>query len=163
MDTISASTGKDAANAAVNDTLSLPAAPLYSGAAPYGLGEDLAQVRANVGASISQFVQKLSAFLSATVDNAVTLEIATYSAPDMAKVHINGSQIEGALLRAVTVMHVDGDIQQVVPLTPSGEPDAALWALHLDMVRQAQTGRAEMLRAAISAVNSLTGLGAPKP
>jgi hypothetical protein len=128
----------------------------------YGLGEDLAQLRANLNASLSQFAQKLSVFLGSAIDNAVTLDVSTYTSGDMQKVTVNGSQIGGAELRAVTLVRIDGDVRQVVPLDEFGAPDTALWALHVEMVRQAQASRAELVRAAVAAVSSLASLGAPK-
>ena len=131
----------------------LPAAPVN-----YGLAEDLTQVKN----SLAQFTQKLSSFLGAAIENAATLEITTYTTPNMEGVSVSGGQIRGANVRALTLLRIDGDIQQVVPLTEDGLPDTALWNLHAEMVRQAQTSRAELLNAAVSAVTSLVNLGTPK-
>lgn len=131
-------------------------------AVDYGLVEDLTHLKSTLGNSISQFAQKLSTFLGAAIDNAATLEVSTYAAPDLAKVSITGSQISGADLRAMTVLRIDGDIKQIVPLNDEGEPDAALWALHLEMVRLAQTNRTQLLNSAVSALSSLVNLGGLK-
>ncbi len=116
----------------------------------------------NVSTSLQQFGQKLSAFLSAAIDNAASLEVSTYTSDNMSQVSIQGSQISGAQLRAVTVVRIDGDIKQVIPVTDSGDPDVSLWDLHLEMVRQAQASRTELLRAAIASLSSLTNLGGVK-
>jgi uncharacterized protein with FMN-binding domain len=61
-----------------------------------------------------------------------------------------------AQLRAVTRVTLDGDLQVVVPVK-DGEIDAALLAVHAEMLKQAQINRAEMLKAAVSAASSLLG------
>jgi hypothetical protein len=42
-----------------------------------------------------------------------------------------------------------------VPTKQAGEIDKDLWAIHLDMVRQAQANRTEMLKAAVAAASGL--------
>lgn len=146
-----------------------PAAPLAGAALigpaaelDYGLLEDLAKMRAGLSSGLSQLTQKLTAFLGAAIDNAATLKVSTYTTSDLDKVKVSGSQVEGGTLSALTVIELDGDVKQIVPVDENGEVNAPLWALHTEMVRQAQASRAEMLRSAVSAVTSLVNLGGPK-
>ena len=48
-------------------------------------------------------------------------------------------------LRAWTRIKVDGDIDACVPQV-DGQVDTALWALHVELVKQAQPPRAEMIK-----------------
>ncbi len=59
-----------------------------------------------------------------------------------------------AQLRAFTRVRIDGDTEVCVP-ERSGEIDDDLWSIHLDMVRQAQENRAEMIKTAASAATGL--------
>jgi len=59
-----------------------------------------------------------------------------------------------AKLRAFTRIKIDGDTLVCVP-ERQGEIDEALWAIHLDMVQQAQAHRAEMIKTAVSAATGL--------
>jgi hypothetical protein len=82
-----------------------------------------------------------------------TLEVLTYTSDDLAKV--KKENLEGtATLHAVTRIEFDGDIKNFVPMR-GGQIDQALWALHLDMVQQAQTNRAELIRTAMEAISGL--------
>jgi hypothetical protein len=54
----------------------------------------------------------------------------------------------------------DGDTLLCVP-EEEGEVDTALWKIHMDMVNQAQSSRAEPLKAAISAASGLVNLLKP--
>lgn len=128
----------------------------------YGIIDDLKAGASSVGSSLQQFAQKLGAFLSAAIDNAATLEVSTYTSAKMDKVVIQGSNITGAELRAVTALRIDGDTSQVVPLNDDGVVDTALWAVHIEMVKQAQESRADLIRSAISAVASLANIGGVK-
>lgn len=128
----------------------------------YGLLDDFKAGATNLGSSLQEFAKKLSAFLSTAIDSAATLEVNTYTSTKMDTVSITGTQVTGAQRRAVTALRIDGDTTQVVPLNDDGEVDAGLWAVHMEMVKQAQDSRAELIKAAISAVASLTSLGGPK-
>lgn len=128
----------------------------------YGLLDDLKTGASSVSALLQQFAQKLGAFLSAAIDDAATLEVSTYTSSKMDAVVFQGSKITGASLRAVTALRIDGDTSQVIPLNEDGEVDAALWNVHMEMVKQAQISRTELIKSAISAVASLTNLGGIK-
>ncbi len=57
-----------------------------------------------------------------------------------------------AELRAFTRMEIDGDIDVIVPQR-DGEIDAKLWKLHVEMVKQAQAARAELIATVVSTVS----------
>jgi hypothetical protein len=54
-------------------------------------------------------------------------------------------------------MSLDGDTQVLVPTNAEGI-DERLWAIHVSMVQQAQTNRAEMVRAIATAAAGLLGV-----
>ncbi|MCI0520558.1 MAG: C25 family cysteine peptidase [Chloroflexi bacterium] len=126
----------------------------------YGLLDSFKQVQSGLGASLQDFVGKLSAFLSKALDEASSLEIATYVSEDMSAVRYEGGRFEGARLRALTRIEIDGDTLVCVPET-DGEVDTALWKVHADMVAQAQASRAELVRAVISAAGGMVNLLKP--
>jgi hypothetical protein len=128
----------------------------------YGLIEDLAKMRAGLNTGLAQLSQKLAAFLGTAIDNAVTLKVSTYTVDDLSTVEVTGSQIKGGKLSALTVVQLDGDVKQVVPVDEAGEINVALWNLHQEMVRQAQASRAELLRSAVASISSLASLAGPK-
>jgi hypothetical protein len=80
----------------------------------------------------------------------------------MNQVQVQGGKVTGAQLRALTSMRIDGDVVQIVPVDENNDVDTALWEIHLEMVKQAQASRAELLRSAVSAVASLINLGGGK-
>jgi hypothetical protein len=126
----------------------------------YGLLDSFKQVQTGLGASLQDFVGKLSAFLSQALDEASSLEIATYVSDDLSAVRYQGGRFEGARLRALTRIEIDGDTLVCVPEV-DGEVDTALWKMHADMVAQAQASRAELVRSMISAAGGMVNLLKP--
>ena len=59
-----------------------------------------------------------------------------------------------AKLRALTRISATGDIELYVP-QKDGAVDQALWAVHSEMVRQAQANRAELLKSVFQAVSGV--------
>lgn len=136
-------------------------ADAYAGAPiDYSLLDGLNKARENIGVALGQFTQKLSGFLSSAIDNAVTLQVSTYTSNNMDSVVVRAGTVSGASLRALTVLQIDGDIKQVVPVDANNQVDTGLWQVHLDMVREAQKSRADLLQTAVSAVSGLLGPGA---
>jgi hypothetical protein len=129
----------------------------------FGVKEWLAPTAESVGNTVNQFVQKLGDFLGTMIENAASLQVSTYTSEDMASITPQGGKITGTNLnlRACTVIHIDGDIEQVLPKTDHGI-DMEVWNLHMAMVREAQANRTELIRAAVAAAVSLTGLGGSK-
>jgi len=66
-----------------------------------------------------------------------------------------------ATLRAANRVTLDGDTVLCVPQDEDGDIDTELWAIHTEAVRQAQAGRAELVKTAIEAGTSLFNLFRP--
>ncbi len=112
-----------------------------------------------LGGALKEFVDKLGKFLSDALDDAATLEVATYTSDNIEGVKYEKGEFTGPIkLRALTAIKIDGDTKICVPVKDD-EVDLSLWSIHTEAVKQAQTSRAELVRAAISAVSGLTNLG----
>ena len=124
-------------------------------AAAFGLldRDALRDARDRLVQAVQEFASRLGSALEQAVDNASSLEVSTYVSDNMAQVTKGFDQT--ASLRAYTRINLDGDTTVCVPTRQAGEIDKDLWGIHLDMVRQAQANRAEMIRAAVSAVGGL--------
>ncbi len=123
-------------------------------AVDYGLldGTGLKEAGRQLSNSVKDFAQKLGQILEKAVEDTSTLEVTTYVSDDMSRVT---KDLEGsAKLRAFTRIKLDGDTIVCVP-ERGREVDQALWAIHVDMVRQAQANRTEMIKTAVAAATSL--------
>jgi hypothetical protein len=70
--------------------------------------------------------------------------VRTYVSEDIGAVTYDKGVFSGNVrLRAITRVNIDGDSLVCVPET-DGELDTAVWAIHMDMLRQAQNSRAEL-------------------
>lgn len=105
-----------------------------------------------------RLVSNLGERLSQALQDAASLEIKTYTADQLQQVTFQNGQPEGAELRALTRIALDGDIVSCVPTT-EGELDRELWEVHLQLVKQAQETRTELLRTLLNAASSLVKLG----
>ncbi|MGW8251573.1 MAG: hypothetical protein ACWGO1_13085, partial [Anaerolineales bacterium] len=132
---------------------SVDAAAQPATAEEYGLLD----IGASVGSGVKKFVDKLGDFLSSALENAASLEIKTYVSENMADVKYESGQFSGASLRALTRIKIDGDTDVCVPET-DGEVDVDLWQIHMEMVKQAQESRTELLKTVVSAASGLAGL-----
>jgi hypothetical protein len=126
----------------------------------YGLLDSFKQAQASMGASLGEFVGKLGDYLGTALDEATSLEIATYVSDDMAEVKYERGRFSGARLRALTRIEIDGDTLICVP-EEDGDVDTELWDIHMDMVGQAQASRAELLKTVVSAATGLVDLLKP--
>jgi hypothetical protein len=105
-----------------------------------------------------EMLKKLVQFLGQTIDSAATLDVRTYTSSQMSNVTLSAAGAPlGADLRALTVIKILGDIEQVVPVQ-DGEIDHELWEIHQETVRQAQASRNDLIRSAMSAAASLANL-----
>jgi hypothetical protein len=111
----------------------------------------------SVNATLKNFMDKLGDYLSKALDDASSLEISTYVASDMSSVQYEAGKFNGAELRAMTRINIDGDTLVCVP-EKDGETDTAVWDIHVEMVRAAQANRAELMRTIVSAAASLAGI-----
>ncbi len=113
-----------------------------------------------IGQALENFVKKVGDVLSEAVSDATTLEVSTYVTNDMSKIGIEKGKLTGnPQLRALTIIKLDGDTVLCVPQDEFGKVDQDLWNIHLDMVKQAQANRSELIKAAVSAVTGLTRPG----
>ncbi len=129
-------------------------------AVDYGLIDNFKQAQSSMGTALGNFVEKLGTFLSTALDEATSLEIATYASEDMSAVTFESGHFSGAQLRALTRIEIDGDTMICVP-ERDGEVDTDLWEIHMDMVRQAQINRAELLKTVVSAATNLANVIKP--
>jgi len=130
----------------------------------YGLLDSLKAGQAGVTDATQKFVQKLSEFLSKALEDATSLDVRTYVSEDIGAVTYDQAKGEfggNVRLRARTYVKIDGDTLVCVPET-DGELDTAVWGIHMDMVKQAQESRTELMKTIVSAAGSLAGLIAPK-
>ncbi|MBE0697715.1 MAG: hypothetical protein IH586_12410 [Anaerolineaceae bacterium] len=105
-----------------------------------------------------EMLKKLVTFLGQAIDSAATLDVRTYTSDQVDKVNLNlAGKLEGANLRAMTVIKILGDIEQVVPVE-DGEVNHDLWEIHQETVRQAQASRNNLIRDAMSAAANLANL-----
>jgi len=134
-------------------------APVIDDSVDYAL-INFREVQSNVKDSLSGFVNKLGGFLSSALDDAATLEVATYASDRMSEVKYEGGSFTGARLRALTRIKIDGDALVCVP-EEDGELDTAIWEVHMQMLQQAQANRVEFLKTVISAATGLANLIKP--
>ncbi len=126
----------------------------------YGLIDSFKQVQSGLGNTLQSFIGRLGEFLGNSLDEATSLEIATYVSDDMSGVTYENGRFSGARLRALTRIEIDGDTLICVPQTED-EVDSALWKIHMDMVQQAIASRAELLKTVVSAAIGLVDLIKP--
>jgi hypothetical protein len=129
-------------------------------ATEFGVMDSLSDARVRLTNAVKQFADNLGSTLTRVVGDASTLQVSTYVIDDMPG-ELGAEIPAGARLRAFTSIKIDGDTQLIVP-SGAGQISQELWAIHLDMVEQAQNNRTEMMKAAASAaaglLQSLKGL-----
>ena len=99
------------------------------------------------------FVSKVLGALTQAVEDAATLEVRTYvsSNPSLAAGVDRATLAQQGDLRAFTRIRIDGDMDVIVP-ERDGTVDTVLWNLHVELVKQAQANRAEMLKGVLSTI-----------
>ena len=145
---------------AVTPTGPVPADHTATAYDEYGLMDSFKQAQANLSGTLQNFVGRLSEFLGKALDEATSLEVATYVSEDMGGIKYEGGRFTGATLRAMTRIEIDGDTLSCVP-EAEGEVDTTLWKIHMDMVQQAQVSRSELLKTMVSAATGLVDLLKP--
>jgi len=108
--------------------------------------------------ALTRLGNRLGEMLSEVLGNAAVLEVKTYTSEDLQAI-AGGEALHasGARLRAYTRCKLDGDTEVCVPVTAGGAVDQALWTLHVEMVKQAQDHRAELLKTVLSLFSSRVG------
>ncbi len=131
-----------------------------------GDGEALDDLRSSLVSGLKTATDQLTAALSRLAGELTTLEVATFVSDDeddLAGIEYDADSnrfVGPVRCRALTRVRLDGKTAAVVP-APAGVVDDRLWAIHAEMVAQAQGHRAELLKAAATAASGL--LGALRP
>ncbi len=139
--------------------------PADVGSQSYGwLGGDserekqVEEAREGLVGAITEVAGKLGTALKSAIDDAATLEVATYVSHDLDGVVYDTEQrkFSGKVrLRALTRINIDGDTLLCLPENEDGEIDRELWEIHREMVERAQSNRNELLKTALSAATGL--------
>ena len=127
----------------------------------YGFFDPTQPVVSSVTNTLQQLGQKLGQFLIDALEDASTLKVTTYVSTEMDQVEMDGGKLTGAQMRALTYIKMDGDTMVCVP-ERDGAVDTELWNIHVEMVKQAQAGRTELIKAAVAAAAGLVNLGGSK-
>jgi hypothetical protein len=108
--------------------------------------------------ALARLGNKVGEVLAEVFNDAAVLEVKTYTSDDLQAVAAGQPlTATGARLRAYTRCKLDGDTEVCVPVTSAGAIDEALWTLHVEMVKQAQAHRAELLKTVLSLFSSRLG------
>ena len=127
----------------------------------YGLFDFFSRGKDGEPSAFQQFAEKVSSTLQEAVSEAVTLKVRTYVSDNISTVtYEKEAGFKGANLRAMTILHLDGDVVACVPQQADGRIDEALWDVHLQLVERAQTNRNELFKTAVSALTGLVRPGA---
>lgn len=113
------------------------------GAVGYGLKDEFE----NLKTSLKAFTDQLATSLGNAASDIVTLDVRTYSTQDIAGVSraLDNREEAAAVLRALTRINFDGDLQVYVPEKVDQGVDPSLWLVHKAMVEEAQSSRAVFL------------------
>ncbi len=108
--------------------------------------------QAKLSATLKNFMDRVGS----AINEAATLKVKTYVSSDLEgiKLDAQGNLTGDMRLRALTSIELDGDVTAVIPMRADGL-DQKLWAAHVDMVKQAQANRTELVKLAVSAVSGL--------
>ncbi len=137
----------------VLDGLAMIGAYTEEEAVAFGLGETREKVQ-EVARSLGDALGALAAELSTFSKNVTSLTVETYVSDDLADVDAADPAASGATRRATTRVSLDGDMKVVVP-RQADALDESLWAIHTQMVNEAQANRAQMVKIAAEALTSL--------
>ncbi len=103
------------------------------------------------GNPLRDFAERVTKTFGDLVSDAASLEVRTFVSNGGSAVAVTEDVFRHAQLRAWTRIKLDGDIDVCVPQV-DGQVDTALWALHVEMVKQAQAHRAEMFKMVLATV-----------
>jgi hypothetical protein len=142
--------------AVVAGSVTVSLAPAATSGESYGI---FSKEGEGLSGALREFVDKLGAYMSSALDDATSLEVSTYISDNLSNVTYNKEEkgFTGATLRAKTRVSIDGDTLVCIPQNEDGEVDTALWQIHLDMVKQAQETRSELMKTLVSAASNLAG------
>jgi hypothetical protein len=118
-----------------------------------GIGAKGAEVRDKLVEALKGFADRVGQAVQAAIEDVANLDVTTYTSDEITQVDRDNLK-DTAELRAYTRITPTGDVEVCVP-SRGGEVDQALWAVHVDMVHQAQANRTEMIKAVVEAVTGL--------
>jgi hypothetical protein len=138
-----------------------PAGPPHGGEAAtefglFGGGKPREEGGAPAPGVFQSFVGKIVGTLTKAIEDTMTLEVRTYVSSDAtaAAGAARDTLARDGDLRAFTRIMLDGDTDVIVP-ERDGAVDTALWTLHIELVKQAQAHRAEMLKTVLASISGL--------
>jgi len=124
-------------------------------ATEFGLFSSTKEVKERIEESLNELADRAKKTLSTALSDVSSIEVLTYVSDDMDSISYEGGKFTGqAQLRAMTRIEADGDAMVCVPRS-GGRMDAELWQVHKDMVEQALSHRAEMIKTISSALVGL--------
>jgi hypothetical protein len=143
---------------AAAEKVGLTAAKPAEGAVGESTGEAAPVSGGTVSEGLRKFVDKLGEYLNKALDDATSLEVTTYVADDLGTItYEKGKLTGGARLRAITRINIDGDTIVCLP-EKDGEVDTGVWNIHMDMVKQAQASRTELMKTIVSAASNIVNI-----
>lgn len=100
-----------------------------------------------------QLIEKIASTMFSAVQDMSRLEVRTYASSNVSATSNQGREalLQSGQLRAFTRIMLDGDIDAVVP-QQDGVANKELWGMHLELVKQAQAHRAEILKALLALI-----------
>ncbi len=122
----------------------------------FGLKEDVGRTVQEVTQSLTRALKDLSAKLEGFIQNVANLDVETFVTEEMPADISGKSPKDLGERRAWTHIELLGDVQALVPVKDD-KVDKELWALHAELVSQAQANRAEMVKAAAEVLTRLVG------
>ncbi len=147
----------DAAPAATPVADPAAAGPPAQEEVDYGLLDGVRQARERLVASLDRLTETLTSALARALEDVLVVDVATYVSDDLSAVGYDRAARTfsgGATLVARSRLSIDGDVLLAVP-RQRDELDDALWSLHLSMLEQARSARAELLKSAGAALVGL--------
>jgi hypothetical protein len=134
-----------------------PSAPPPEAPVEFPLFDSLRETQDKLTSTLEQIFQKLGSSLEKTIDSVNTLEVNTYTCGENDTIRFQDGRFQGAKLRAVTRVSLNGDTQICIPLSADGKPDEGIWNLHTTMVSKATEHRTVIWKAATELVAQLLG------
>jgi len=109
--------------------------------------------------TLTDGLKKAAETMTDVIKDIVVLEVSTYTSADLSGVDYDAETkhfVGSVRRRALTRMRLDGETMVIVPES-NGQIDQQLWALHTQLVEQAQNQRLELIKTIASAANYLLG------
>ncbi|MBN1874759.1 MAG: hypothetical protein JXA33_11060 [Anaerolineae bacterium] len=103
--------------------------------------------------TLKNFTDKIVEAVGKATQDITTLQVRTYSTDDLDS--IKPGDDSAAKLRALTHIEFDGDMKVFIPTKEGGGVDEAVWAIHKEMVHEAQANRAEFIGALVEMASNL--------